>query len=143
MPPPVPAAVCHGDFRLGNMLCNGPEIRAVIDWEIWSRTDPRLDLAWMLWITDAAHPSAVGPVPGMPSRAELVSAYRDAGGRAVPPVELTWFHAMTCYKQAATVALLAKHGRRRGDGTAPTFERLAPVMIERAAGTLRRLEHRT
>jgi aminoglycoside phosphotransferase (APT) family kinase protein len=143
MPAPVPSTICHGDFRLGNMLCSGTEIRAVIDWEIWSRTDPRLDLTWMLWITDPDHPSAVGPVAGMPSKAELVQAYVDAGGLPVDCAELAWFDAMTCYKQAATIALLAKHGRRRNDGTAPGFERLAPLMIERAARTLRELEHHT
>jgi aminoglycoside phosphotransferase (APT) family kinase protein len=140
MPPPVAPAVCHGDFRLGNMLCSGTEIRAVIDWEIWSRTDPRLDLTWMLWITDPEHPSAVGPVDGMPAKAELVGAYVDAGGRPIQSTELAWFDAMTCYKQAATVALLAKHGRRRGDGTAEVFERLTPLMIDRAARILRELE---
>jgi aminoglycoside phosphotransferase (APT) family kinase protein len=140
MPAPVAPAVCHGDFRLGNMLCSGTEVRAVIDWEIWSRTDPRLDLTWMLWITDPEHPSAVGSVDGMPSNAELVEAYVDAGGRPITSAELAWFDAMTCYKQAATVALLAKHGRRRDDGTAPGFERLTPLMIERAARILRDLE---
>ncbi|WP_196781009.1 phosphotransferase family protein [Nocardioides sambongensis] len=38
----------HGDYRLANMLFEGPELAAVIDWEIWSVGDPRSDLAWML-----------------------------------------------------------------------------------------------
>jgi aminoglycoside phosphotransferase (APT) family kinase protein len=136
MPAPVPTAVSHGDYRLGNMLCSGPRIGAVIDWEIWSRTDPRLDLAWLLWISDPTHPSSLGPVDGMPSAAELVRAYVGSGGRAVDPLELRWFGAMTGYKQAATVALLAKHGRRRGDGTAARFEWLAPRLTERSKALL-------
>ncbi|MCA2292819.1 phosphotransferase family protein [Mycobacterium timonense] len=132
MPEPVPAAICHGDFRLGNILCWGPDIAAVIDWEIWSRSDPRLDLSWMLWISDPTHPSAVGPVAGMPSADELIDAYVDAGGHPIGRRELVWFRALTCYKQASTVALLAKHGRRKHDGSAPAFEALAPQLIARA-----------
>lgn len=132
MPEPVPAAICHGDFRLGNMLCSGEDIAAVIDWEIWSRSDPRLDLSWLLWISDPAHPSAVGPVAGMPSANELVAAYVDAGGCPIGCRELIWFRALTCYKQASTVALLAKHGRRKQDGSAPPFEALAPQLIAEA-----------
>ena len=41
VPAAVPAAVLHGDWRLGNMLCRGSRIEAVIDWEIWSVGDPR------------------------------------------------------------------------------------------------------
>src|ERR1700733_4856091 len=36
MPAPLAPAVNHGDFRLGNTLCAGDRITAVIDWEIWS-----------------------------------------------------------------------------------------------------------
>jgi aminoglycoside phosphotransferase (APT) family kinase protein len=136
LPPAVAPAVCHGDFRLGNMLCRDDRILAVIDWEIWSRTDPRLDLSWMLWISDPTHPSAVGPVDGMPSAAELIDAYAAAGGRRMGAEELGWFRALTCYKQASTVALLAKHGRRRQDGTAAEFEALAPDLVDRALALL-------
>jgi aminoglycoside phosphotransferase (APT) family kinase protein len=136
MPEPVPAAICHGDFRLGNMLCSGPDIAAVIDWEIWSRSDPRLDLSWLLWISDPTHPSSVGPVAGMPSADELVAAYVDAGGHPIGSRDLAWFRALTCYKQASTVALLAKHGRRKQDGSAPAFEALTPQLIARARALL-------
>ena len=64
MPPAFADAVCHGDYRLGNMLCDGTEVAALIDWEIWSLSDPRLDLAWFLFFTDEAkHPMASNPGP--------------------------------------------------------------------------------
>ena len=34
MPAALPDAVCHGDYRLGNMLCDGATVAALIDWEI-------------------------------------------------------------------------------------------------------------
>ncbi|HRE03927.1 MAG TPA: phosphotransferase, partial [Ilumatobacteraceae bacterium] len=45
VPPGIPARIIHGDFRLGNMLASGAHLNAVVDWEIWGRSDPRLDLA--------------------------------------------------------------------------------------------------
>ena len=53
-PPRCPNAICHGDYRLGNMLCDGGDVAALIDWEIWSLSDPRLDLAWFLFFTEEA-----------------------------------------------------------------------------------------
>ena len=69
MPEALPHGICHGDYRLGNMLCDGAEVSALIDWEIWSLSDPRLDLAWFLFFTEEAkHPMAsnFGPTD-MPS----------------------------------------------------------------------------
>ncbi len=50
----VPDAVVHGDFRLGNLLATGADITAVIDWEIWSVGDPRVDVGWFLVNADPA-----------------------------------------------------------------------------------------
>lgn len=105
--------VVHGDYRLGNMLCDGTRVNAVIDWEIWSISDPRLDLSWMLFFTEEAdHPVASGRTgSGMPSDRELLAAYEKARGAAVRDLE--WFDALTRYKEAAAMALIAKHMRRR------------------------------
>ena len=81
VPAPVPPVVNHGDYRLGNTLCDGSRVTAVIDWEIWSIGDPRVDLTWMTFFTDeATHPAASGTGPsGMPTAAELLDAYGWAG----------------------------------------------------------------
>ena len=83
MPAPLPPAVNHGDFRLGNTLCEGDRVNAVIDWEIWSVGDPRVDLSWLTYFTDdAGHPAvAPGTVAGTPAGREVVRAYEDALGR--------------------------------------------------------------
>jgi aminoglycoside phosphotransferase (APT) family kinase protein len=47
-PAAVASTIVHGDFRLGNMLASGATISAVIDWEIWSIGDPRVDLGWYI-----------------------------------------------------------------------------------------------
>ena len=105
--------VIHGDYRLGNMLAEGPSVRAIIDWEIWSISDPRIDLSWFLFFTEeAGHPVAPDAHgSGMPSDTELLVAYEGSVG--TPVVDLEWFHALTRYKEAAAMALIAKHMLRR------------------------------
>lgn len=132
-PEPLPPVVVHGDYRLGNMLCEGDDVRAVIDWEIWSRSDPRIDLSWLLFFTDEArHPVVRDDVDsGMPSDTELLAAYEAETGAPVPDLE--WFHALTRYKEAAAMALIAKHLARRGDtGTLARMTEMLPALIAEA-----------
>jgi aminoglycoside phosphotransferase (APT) family kinase protein len=118
MPPALPDAICHGDYRLGNMLCDGGEVSALIDWEIWSLSDPRLDLAWFLFFTpEAKHPMASNPGPtGMPSADALLDAYVSESG--VSPANLEWFHCLIRYKEAAATSLLIKRMLKANGGEA-------------------------
>ncbi|MER6808161.1 phosphotransferase family protein [Spirillospora sp. NPDC000708] len=127
VPPAAQPVINHGDYRLGNTLCRRGRVEAVIDWEIWSVGDPRVDLAWFLFFTDEArHPAAPSDDPsGMPAGAELLAAYAEAGGADV--TDLAWFEALTYYKEAAATALLIKRGRRGGD-LAPAMRRMVPAL---------------
>lgn len=114
VPDPCPPALLHGDFRLGNLICRGPAVVGVVDWEIWSLGDPRIDLLWFLLFTDPARlPVAIRRAPGMPSVAELVQAYAEETGRDTILADLQWFDALIQFKQAAVTALIVKHNRRR------------------------------
>jgi aminoglycoside phosphotransferase (APT) family kinase protein len=126
MPPALPPAICHGDYRLGNMLCDGGEVAALIDWEIWSRSDPRLDLAWFLFFTDEAkHPMATNPGPsGMPTADALLAHYVDAAGHE--PADLEWFHCLIRYKEAAATALIMKRIVKAG-GQLPSETTLTAI----------------
>lgn len=137
MPAAVPSVLVHGDFRLGNMLCRGPEVLAVIDWEIWTRGDPRVDLTWFLLMAEPdVHPSAVRDAPGMPRAPELLAAYERAGGAEV--ADLGWFEAHTLFKAAAVTALIVKHNRKRAidDDFTDRAAKHIPVMIDRARAML-------
>jgi aminoglycoside phosphotransferase (APT) family kinase protein len=124
-PAPVPAVVVHGDYRLGNMLSDGPSVQAIIDWEIWSVSDPRIDLSWFLFFTEQARHPVVSPDvdSGMPSDRELLDEYQAAGGTATS--ELEWFHALARYKEAAAMALISKHALRRQ----PSAERVDRMSV--------------
>jgi aminoglycoside phosphotransferase (APT) family kinase protein len=128
MPAALPPAVNHGDFRLGNTLCTGDTVNAVIDWEIWSVGDPRIDLAWLTFFTDdAGHPAvAPGTVAGTPPAREVIRAYEDAARRPVP--ELGWFDALTRYKEAGVTGLLLKRATKLGRPVKESMARMAPEL---------------
>ena len=50
MPEPLPLAVVHGDYRLGNAIVatDEPRIAAVLDWEMGAVGDPRADVGYLL-----------------------------------------------------------------------------------------------
>ncbi len=122
-------SVVHGDFRLGNLIAVGDHINAVIDWEIWSIGDPRIDLGWFLINCDPDTYQRVPASAGVaPPTTELAQIYRYELGREVG--DLAWFCALACFKSAATWSLIVKHNRRR---RAPRAE------LEAMAATLPRL----
>ncbi|MBV6756176.1 phosphotransferase family protein [Rhodococcus opacus] len=127
MPEQLAPVVNHGDYRLGNTLCEGDRVTAIIDWEIWSVGDPRIDLTWLTYFTDeAGHPAAPSSDPcGTPTIDEVVRAYEVAVGHSVP--DITWFDALTRYKEAAATALLIKRARKR-NAMPPAFVRMEPAL---------------
>jgi aminoglycoside phosphotransferase (APT) family kinase protein len=139
-PSALPPVICHGDYRLGNMLCEGGTVHALIDWEIWSLSDPRLDLAWFLFFTDEAHhPMARNPAPtGMPPAGALLDAYGTESG--APPVDLEWFHCLIRYKEAAATSLLVKRMlKARGDAGWTGWEHSIPALTAECIERLTRL----
>ncbi|MFF3567543.1 phosphotransferase family protein [Nocardia jiangxiensis] len=127
MPAPMTPVFTHGDYRLGNTLCEADRVTSIIDWEIWSLGDPRVDLAWLTFFTDeAAHPASVSDLPtGMPTKAELLAAYEEAGDSHL--ADLPWFEALTKYKESAATALLIKRGRKAGKLT-DMHRRMQPAL---------------
>jgi aminoglycoside phosphotransferase (APT) family kinase protein len=134
VPAALPDAVVHGDLRLGNMIAEGAEIRAIIDWEIWSIGDPRVDVGWFLVNAD---PDTYGRrtryAGALPSPDDLAQIY------GIVP-DLDWFEALACFKSAATWSLIVKHNRRRAE-PAPELETMAgvlPRLLDRARARLAR-----
>ncbi|MGW0872094.1 phosphotransferase family protein [Streptomyces sp. NPDC002740] len=127
MPAAMMPVVTHGDYRLGNTLCDADSVNAVIDWEIWALGDPRVDITWLTFFTDEArHPASPSEEPtGMPGKAELIDAYQETRGEALP--DLSWFEALTKYKESAATALLIKRGRKAGQLT-DMHRRMLPAL---------------
>ncbi len=150
VPEPLPSAVVHGDFRLGNTMVahdNPSRILAVLDWEMGAIGDPRADVGYLLATYSEpggpANPLGTLPVtalPGFPSRSQLIERYVARSGRDVAP--LPWFEALALWK--AAVFCEAIYGRFvRGelgveDTRAARFEQGVPYLAAAAAEALSR-----
>ena len=60
LPPPVPARLVHGDYRLDNMIVHArePKILAVLDWELSTLGDPLADFTYHLMQWHMPHSDA-------------------------------------------------------------------------------------
>jgi aminoglycoside phosphotransferase (APT) family kinase protein len=139
IPDPVPPVLVHGDYRLGNLIMAGTEPAALIDWEIWTPGDPRVELGWFLVFADGDNFPGVGrSVPGLPGEDELVAAYR-SGAQGARLEQMAWFNALGRFKMAAIMGHnLRRHreGRHHDpaqEGLPPTIARLLESGLERLA----------
>ncbi|MEW6089315.1 MAG: phosphotransferase family protein [Parvibaculum sp.] len=112
--------IIHGDYHLANVMFrhDGPELAAIVDWELTTIGDPLLDLGWLLatWPQEGAAAGAVGVQPwdGFPSADELVEHYRPLTSRDMSHIE--WYGVLACYKLG--IILEGTHARAC-EGKAP------------------------
>ncbi len=93
--------IMHGDYHLANVMFrhDGPDVAAIIDWELATIGDPLLDLGWVLatWPEPGATVTVpVRPWEGFPAASELVERY--AAGSARDMAAIDWYHVLACYK---------------------------------------------
>ena len=138
-PTPLAPVVVHGDFRLGNLLAVGARITAIVDWEIWSVSDPRVDVGWFLLNGDPnTYRRPTRYAGSMPTTADLTAAYADSFGAHLADIE--WFEALAAFKSVATWSLIVKHNRRKSspDGDIEMMVPVLPRLLLRArAGAVR------
>ncbi|GGC58924.1 phosphotransferase family protein [Chelatococcus reniformis] len=95
--------IIHGDYHLSNVMFrpDGPELAAIVDWELATIGDPLTDLGWLL----ATWPEPSGPTPGtvgtepwdgFPTARELVAHYAARSRRDTSGV--AWHAVLGCYK---------------------------------------------
>jgi aminoglycoside phosphotransferase (APT) family kinase protein len=130
--------VLHGDYQFSNLLFQGDDLAAIVDWEISGIGPQLLDLGWLLVINDQrswAHEVAVG---ARPTDRELQPVYAAALGAEVDPAELTFACALAAYRFAVIAGLnlsLHRSGRRVDDHWELLASSIA-VLLERAGGDL-------
>lgn len=95
--------ILHGDFHLANVLFDreGPELAAIVDWELSTVGDPLLDLGWMLatWPAPGREDGAaigIQPWEGFATAEELVAQYRLGSDR--PLDAIAWYEVLACFK---------------------------------------------
>jgi len=95
--------IIHGDYHLANVMYrgDGPELAAIVDWELTTIGDPLLDLGWLLatWPDDEGGGAAAvkaHPWRGFPTAGELIDHYRERTERDLAAID--WYAVLACYK---------------------------------------------
>jgi aminoglycoside phosphotransferase (APT) family kinase protein len=122
----------HGDYQFANvMYFDGAPARlaAIVDWEMGTVGDPKLDLGWMIqgWPEDtqaakAAEASYVD-LQGMPSRSKLVAHYAEVSGRQVD--DLDYYLILAKWK----LAIVLEQGFQRA-GDDQKLQAFGPIVTE-------------
>ena len=90
-PAPSPSRLVHGDYRMGNLIIDGSELAAVLDWELVRIGEVYEDLAWFCiraWRFGAPADRAAG---GLGSIEDFLGAYEQASGATVDRVAFHWW----------------------------------------------------
>jgi len=88
-PEPVPDTVVHGDFRNGNLIIAPDGLKAVLDWEIVHRGDPREDLGWLC--VKCWRFGAPGTVGGFGPLDDLLDGYAEVAGHRPDADAVRWW----------------------------------------------------
>ena len=122
----------HGDYQFANvMFRDGAPARlaAIIDWEMGTVGDPKLDLAWVVqsWPDDTNDPSLTGKgyadLYGMPTRDELVKHYAAVSGRQVD--DLDYYIILAKWK----LGVVLEQGYQRA-GDDEKLQMFGPIVVK-------------
>lgn len=125
----------HGDYQFANvMFHHGAPARlaAIVDWEMGTIGDPKLDLGWVLhgWPEDTSvAPEGMSYVDmvGMPSRTEMLEHYHRASGRQVDDID--YYLVLAKWKLAV---VLEQGFQRAGDDE--KLNAFGPIVLDLMRG---------
>ena len=146
-PADKPLALCHGDYKLDNVLFASdapPRLLAIVDWEMASIGDPLVDLSWALIF----HPSGTMPLgmskepvfarDHLPSKEALIDRYAQRSGRDTSDV--SWYDVFARWKLA--IVLEGSYAKfLRGQSSKPVHEffgRQADLLLASASALVER-----
>jgi aminoglycoside phosphotransferase (APT) family kinase protein len=133
----------HGDFHAANVLFSrtGPEVAAIVDWEMTTVGDPLLDLGWLVatWELDGV-PGTFGErlaaAGGLATSRELIEAYGKRSERDLSGID--WYVVLACFKLG--ILLEGTHARAcAGKAPVEIGDRLHAItlaLFERAMGAM-------
>ncbi|NUT50717.1 MAG: phosphotransferase family protein [Saccharothrix sp.] len=132
-PPAAPDVLLWGDARLGNLVFDGLDVAAVLDWEMAALGPAEVDLAWYLYL-DRYLSEGIGSarLDGLPDRDRTVRRYAALLGRE--PRDLPYHEVFAAFRFALITArvadLVVAHGIVPA-GTDFPLHRNACALLER------------
>lgn len=117
LPDPVEPRLCHGDFRMGNLLITPDGLSAVLDWELAHLGDPVQDLAfgcipsWRFGRYDK-------PLGGFAQPDAMLTHYAAIAGTPVDPARFRFWLVYSCLWWGVCCLVMADIWRR-GDRSGP------------------------
>jgi aminoglycoside phosphotransferase (APT) family kinase protein len=124
--------IMHGDYQFANVMYrNGAPARlaAIVDWEMGTVGDPKLDLGWMVqgWPEDTSAPgsaeSGYVDMAGMPNRAQVVAHYAEVSGRQVDDID--YYLVLAKWK----LAIVLERGFQRA-GDDEKLQAFGPIIVD-------------
>lgn len=113
--------IMHGDYHAANVMFSptGPDVVAIVDWEMCTIGDPLVDLGWMLatWYRPGhppVLPNELMTAGDLASPAELVERYAQNTSRDLSAID--WYTVLACFKLGV---ILEGTNARAGAGLAP------------------------
>lgn len=134
-----PSVLNWGDARIGNMLWEGTEPAAVLDWEMASVGPAEVDLAWMIFLhkffQDMAETYGFPGLPDFMRRDDMAALYTEMSGRPVEALE--WFEVFAALRFAIVSVRTGTRGVVYGQSEAPAdpddhimFRKLLQQMVD-------------
>ncbi len=102
-PPAWTPGIMHGDYHAANVMFSrtGPDVVAIVDWEMSTIGDPLLDLGWLLATWQQSDGSSVfghtlTEKGGLASPRDLLDRYSQNTTRDLS--HITWYTVLACFK---------------------------------------------
>ncbi|MEZ5131782.1 MAG: phosphotransferase family protein [Mycobacterium sp.] len=120
-PPEFRPGIMHGDYHAANVMFSpdGPDVVAIVDWEMCTIGDPLQDLGWMLatWYRpghEPVLPNQLMSAGGLATPGELIERYATSTDRDLSRID--WYAVLACFKLG--IILEGSHARAAA-GLAP------------------------
>jgi aminoglycoside phosphotransferase (APT) family kinase protein len=137
----------HGDYQFANVMYRDgapARLAAIVDWEMGTVGDPKLDLAWVVhaWPEEPGGERTAGgggsgggegsvggyaDITGMPSRTQLLERYAEVSGRQVDDIDYY------CILAKWKLAIVLEQGYQRAGNDAKLLS-FGPLILEAMRG---------
>jgi aminoglycoside phosphotransferase (APT) family kinase protein len=123
----------HGDYQFANVMYQRgapAKLAAIVDWEMGTVGDPKIDLAWVVqsWPADTmaetAKQQGYVDMYGMPSRDQVLERYAEVSGRQVDDID--YYVILAKWK----LAVILEQGYQRAGPDDEYLQAFGPIVVD-------------